>query len=98
MPISGQKAMLILAAVFNQDRTAGEIIEAVWRDAKVKIASGGIYTQLERLEKSGLARGYYGTETPASRGGRRRRFYRITGAGQEALKQIDAVRGSEVSR
>lgn len=96
MPISGQKPMLILAAIFNQDRTATEIIEAVWRDAKVKIPVGGIYTQLERLEKSGLAKGNYGSEKPASRSGRRRRYYVITGAGQRALTQIDAVRGRGV--
>ena len=93
MPISGQKPMLILAAIFNQDRTATEIIEAVWRDAKVKIPVGGIYTQLERLERSGLVKGYYSDERPESRGGRRRRHYAITGAGQRALTQIDAVRG-----
>lgn len=98
MPISGQKPMLILAAIFNQDRTALEIIESVWRDAKVKLPLGGIYTQLERLEKNGLAKAYYGSEKPASRGGRRRRYYAITAAGQRALTQIDAVRGTGVTK
>ena len=98
MPVSGQKAMLILAAIFNQDRTANEIIEAVWRDAKVKLPVGGIYTQLERLEKSGLVKGYYGSEKPKSRGGRRRRYYEIKAAGKRALTQIEAVRGRGVVR
>lgn len=98
MPVSGQKAMLILAAVFNQDRTAMEIIDAAWRDGKVKIPLGGIYTQLERLEKAGLLRGYYGKDKPKSRRGRRRRYYEITGAGQRSLTQIDAVRGLWVAR
>lgn len=97
MPVSGQKTMLILAAIFNEDRTAAEIIEAVWRNAKVGIPLGGIYTQLERLENNGLVKGYYGSEKPASRGGRRRRFYAIKAAGQRALTQIDAVRGLGVA-
>lgn len=96
MPVSGQKAMLILAAIFNQDRTATEIIEGVWRDAKVKIALGGIYTQLERLEKGGLVKGRYGNEKPKSRRARRRRYYRITADGRRALTQIDLVRGGAV--
>ena len=98
MPISGQKPMLILAAIFNQDRTAMEIVEAVSRDAKVKLPVGGIYTQLERLEENGLVKGYYGSETPESRGGRRRRYYAIKAAGQRALTQIDAVRGRGVTK
>ena len=98
MPVSGQKAMLILAAVFNQDRTAMEIIDAVWRDGKVRIPVGGIYTQLERLEKGGLVKGYYGKDKPKSRRGRRRRYYAIKAAGQRELAQIDAVRGLGAAR
>ncbi len=90
-PMVGQKPILILASLFNQERTALDIIKAVKKDAGVKISQGGIYTQLARLESAGLVKGFYGTDEPESRGGRRRRYYRLTGAGERTVTGVDRV-------
>lgn len=95
MPFSGQRLMLILATLVNEDRAALEIIEAVSKVTKSRttISVGSIYTQLDRLEKQGLVRGYYGSDKPAKRGSRPRRYYRITAKGASALNEIDMARG-----
>jgi PadR family transcriptional regulator, regulatory protein PadR len=47
-------------------------------------AFGAIYTALSRLEKKGLVVPREG-EATSSRGGRRKRFYTVTGTGQSVL-------------
>lgn len=47
-------------------------------------SSGSLYTTLDRLEKKGLVESTEG-ETTAARGGRPRRYVRVTGAGQALL-------------
>jgi DNA-binding PadR family transcriptional regulator len=45
---------------------------------------GALYTTLARLEAKGLLRSRMGGATPV-RGGKRKRYYRLTAAGQKAL-------------
>lgn len=55
-------------------------------------AFGAIFTSLDRLERKGFVKSFLGNETP-DRGGRRKRFYKITSYGLESLaeiRQIDA--------
>ena len=47
-------------------------------------SSGGLYTTLERLEKKGLVESYAG-EMTQDRGGRPRRYLRVTPEGQTLL-------------
>lgn len=48
------------------------------------ISAGAVYTALDRLEDKGLVASRVGAPT-ALRGGRRKRFYRLTAAGITAL-------------
>ena len=58
-----------------------------------KVALGAVYTTLLRLEDKGFAASRLGEPTP-ERGGRRKKFYRPTAAGQRALRtSLDALRG-----
>jgi DNA-binding PadR family transcriptional regulator len=47
-------------------------------------SSGGLYTTLDRLEKKGLLESYAGESSP-DRGGRPRRYVRVTAEGQLML-------------
>ena len=49
-----------------------------------------IHIPLQRLENEGYIESYYGNAT-AIRGGRRKKIYRITNQGMEALKQYKKV-------
>ena len=94
MPFSGHKLMLILGSLFHEDLSALQIVDAVAKATgnRTQISLGSIYTQLNRLEKLGLVRGKYGTEKPPERGGRPRRYYRLTAKGANALNEIDCIR------
>lgn len=50
------------------------------------VSAGAVYTALERLERRGYVSSWVGDPTPR-RGGRRKRFYGITGAGAQSLSR-----------
>lgn len=49
-----------------------------------KSALGSLYRTLSRLEKKGYVRSYLGSVTPEP-GGKRKRYYDVTGAGKAAV-------------
>jgi len=57
------------------------------------VSVGALYTALERLTKKGFVETWEGEPT-AVRGGRRKRFFRITGAGELALHEKDRSRAA----
>lgn len=80
-----QTAMLALIQL--KDNAYGAAIrqllhEQVERD----VAIGAIYSTLERLEKKGMVQSYLGETTP-ERGGRPKRYFKVTGQGESALKK-----------
>lgn len=52
---------------------------------------GAVYTTLDRLEEKGFVSSWLG-EATAERGGRAKKYFRIEGAGIEALKQAERAR------
>lgn len=56
--------------------------EQINRDVTI----GALYTTLERLEKKGLLESYVG-ETTAERGGRAKKYFKVTNQGEHALKR-----------
>ncbi len=55
------------------------------------VSLGPVYTVLERLEGKGLVRSAMVAGTP-TRGGRRRRVFRVTPAGSRALTSLQQIR------
>jgi DNA-binding PadR family transcriptional regulator len=49
-----------------------------------------VYTTLNRLEEKGLLESRRGEPTPL-RGGRRKRYFEVTGAGQRTLRQSVSI-------
>lgn len=54
-----------------------------------RASPGALYTTLERLERKGLVRSYWGEPT-AQRGGRRKRLYEIEPSGAQAARRAHA--------
>ncbi len=54
------------------------------------VSAGAVYATLDRLEAEGLVRSRLEAGTPA-RGGRARRFYRLTAPGANALREARVV-------
>jgi len=77
----------VLSALMGQDRYGLDIIKAVKEQSNFTIILGSLYNILGKLEREGFVDPYWGEET-AERGGNRRRYYKITGAGERALIEV----------
>ena len=77
-------------------RRAGEayavtIRQEILRTAGRDLSRGSVYVTLDRLAKKGLLESWRGDPSP-QRGGKAKRYYRLTAAGTEALAtSLDAV-------
>ena len=86
--ILGEFEQLVLLALVRQGADAygvtvcQDIVDRTGRD----VSLGAVYKTLERLQDKGLIQSRVGEPTP-ERGGRRKKHYRLLGAGQRALRQ-----------
>jgi len=63
------------------------VAEATERDVSI----GAVYATLDRLERKGYLKSWQGEATP-ERGGRAKRYFRVEGAGVQALSDTNAAR------
>jgi PadR family transcriptional regulator PadR len=78
--------MLILAALETRELYGLSIIETVKEMTGQSLSLGGLYTTLHRMEQKGLVTGRWG-DSAEVREGARRRYYKITAVGQQALAE-----------
>ncbi len=91
-PTLGEMELLVLLAVLRlEDQAYGvpiaqELLALAGRD----VALGSIYAALDRLEQKGLVLSSLGDPTP-ERGGRAKRYFRLTPAGLQAVRDTRAA-------
>ena len=80
--------LMILLATLRVDETAYgvEIAREIDRISGRHVLLGAVYAALDRLEARGLASSTVGSPTP-ERGGRAKRFFRVTPRGVHAIKE-----------
>jgi PadR family transcriptional regulator PadR len=61
-----------------------------------EVSLGSAYTTLERLEQKGYIKSWFSDPTP-ERGGRAKKYFKVTGAGQLALKNSLKVASNMVA-
>lgn len=83
---------IILLAVYRLENHAyGVTIRSEIQSATgIDLSVGAVYVPLERLTKRGLLKVHVGTPTP-ERGGRSKRYYRITPKGLAALGEVQRL-------
>jgi PadR family transcriptional regulator PadR len=85
--LGGFENILLLVILRLDDRSYGAAIRQELLDqAKKDVAVGAIYTGLDRLEQKGFVKSWTGEPTP-ERGGRAKKFYRVTAKGKRALNE-----------
>jgi PadR family transcriptional regulator PadR len=85
--LGGFENLLLLVILRLDDRAYGVAIRQELLDqAKKDVAIGAIYTGLDRLEHKGFVKSWSGEPTP-ERGGRAKKFYRLTAQGKNALHE-----------
>ena len=74
------------------DQAHGSGIQALLAQvAGREVTLGAIYAALDRVQRKGLADSWLGEPTP-ERGGRAKRHYAVTPAGEEALRESRLIR------
>jgi PadR family transcriptional regulator PadR len=89
----------ILASLLRNPRDAygATIQERVSESLEREVSFGAVYTTLDRVEGKGFVRSRWGESTP-ERGGRRKRYFEITGHGEQAVREAEAYFASRAGR
>lgn len=80
---------VLLSALVSRERYGLEI-RAIAEEMGQTVSLASLYTALGRLEEAGLVRARWGETTQARRGARRR-YYTLTGLGEQALRDTRQV-------
>lgn len=83
--------LVLLSIVRLGDEAYGVPIRKRLEEAGRRVAVGALYVTLDRLGDKGLVTSREGEATP-QRGGRAKRYYRLTGEGRRALDEAEEVR------
>jgi len=83
--------IIVLALLRLEDRAYGVTVrqEIEFRTHR-EVSIGAVYATLDRLEKKGYVKSHRGDPTP-ERGGRSKRFFRVTARGVAAVNRAQRV-------
>lgn len=93
-----EEYVLLAVLRLGGDAYSLPILEFIEKTTQRKWTLGGIYIPLYRLEEKGFLWSELGSPT-RERGGKRKRYYSVTGRGKEALKaqrRIQAAMWAEI--
>ena len=92
-----EELVLLTVGALNQEAYAVLIMEEIRNNAKRNMDVTAIHSVLRRLAKKGFVTSEMGGAT-AERGGRRKRFFRLTQAGRKVLDETMDLRLSLYSK
>jgi DNA-binding PadR family transcriptional regulator len=84
--------LLTIAALFD-DAYSVAVLEEIERRMERPMSIGAVHRTMQRLEEKGLVKSRFG-EATTERGGRRKRLFTITPAGERAMKEARELRNS----
>ena len=89
-PVTAKAA--ILEALVQGETFGLELIKRVEErtNGKLRLGQGSVYPALRELEREGLVKSWEGDQMP-ERGGRPRRYYKLTAAGGRALRETRTI-------
>ncbi|WP_115867791.1 PadR family transcriptional regulator [Marinoscillum furvescens] len=79
-----EEVILLLVGILTDQAYAMKLAEEFEQQSGRSVSIGAVHSTLERLREKGFLTSEMGQPT-AERGGRRKRLYRITAEGQQAL-------------
>ena len=86
-----EELILLTVAALYDDAYGIAIMKDISTRANRKISISTVHAVLKRLEEKGFMSSRYAGATP-ERGGRRKHLFRVTAAGEKALKQARSLR------
>lgn len=82
--------LLAIALLYNEAYGAA-IVEELSQRLDRPMSLGVVHRTMQRLEEKGLVRSRFG-EATAERGGRRKRLFLVTTAGEQSLREARRIR------
>ncbi|MEP1097307.1 MAG: helix-turn-helix transcriptional regulator [Cyclobacteriaceae bacterium] len=86
-----EEIVLLTVAILYEDAYGVSIKQEIETRLKRNVSVSALQTALRRLEKKGYLKSSFG-EATAIRGGKRKRFFKVTKAGKSALDYTKDVR------
>ena len=86
-----EEVVMLTVAVLYENAYGISIKEEIEKRLKRKVSVGAMRTALSRLEKKGFLESEFG-EATAVRGGKRKRYFRVTPLGKKALEHVMETR------
>jgi len=86
-----EEVVLLTVAILYENAYGISIKEDIEKRLERKVSVGAMRTALGRLEKKGFLKSEFGEATP-ERGGKRKRFYKVTPYGKKTLEQVMETR------
>ena len=86
-----EEVVLLAVAIRSGEAYGAAVTVEIEQQMGRSVTLGAVHSALHRLQEKGLVRSQLGGMT-AERGGRRKRLYAVTAAGQRALQEIRQMR------
>ena len=86
-----EEIVLLAILQLKEDAYGAKIRQKVSEATERDVSIGAIYATLDRLERKGFISSWQGEATPV-RGGRAKRYFRVEGAGMQAINDTWATR------
>lgn len=88
-----EELILLITAILHEDAYGVRVLDELKAQTGRKANISAVHTSLDRLEKKGYLESYMGGAT-AERGGRRKRYFKVTNLGVQVLEINRKVRNS----
>ena len=88
-----EEIVLLITAILHEEAYAVKVMEEIKSQTDRKANISGVHTAMDRLEKKGYLQSYMGGAT-TERGGRRKRFFKVTNLGVQVLEINKRVRNA----
>lgn len=86
-----EEVILLTVAILYENAYGISIKQDIEKRLNRKVSVGAMRTALSRLEKKGLLKSEFG-EATAIRGGKRKRFFKVTPLGKKTLDEVMETR------
>ncbi|MFD1141944.1 PadR family transcriptional regulator [Larkinella insperata] len=86
-----EELVLLTIALLYDDAYSVAVVEEMGQRLERPMSLGAIHRTMQRLEEKGLVHSRFG-ESTAERGGRRKRLFTVTTAGEQALQEARRLR------
>lgn len=88
-----EELVLLITAILHENAYGVKVLDEIAEQTGRKANISGVHTALDRLEKKGYLKSYLGGAT-SERGGRRKRFFKVTDLGIQVLEINHRVRNT----